>query len=122
MVPKKLTQQEQFLQEVEEAIAAGDSQRVGDLFNKLISEGQRTGAVDDAAARTMRLEAAALLMRMAPLESRQKVTLSLPDGVLRALKIASAESGEEMSAIVSEALETALQKYTHASQSLRKNK
>jgi hypothetical protein len=122
MVAKKLPDGDQFLQEVQKAVEAGDSQRVGELFNELIGEGERTGAVDATAARKLRLDAATLLVSMAPLAARQKVTLSLPDDVLQALRLASAESGKEMSLVVSDALRTELQKYQHASQALRKLK
>lgn len=120
MATRKIASEDPFQRELQKAIEASDSHRVGELFNDLITQGVRTGAVDEAAARRMRIEAAALLVRMAPATSRQKVTLSLPDDVLQALRLASAESGKEMSLIVSEALGVELSRYHHAAQALRR--
>lgn len=120
-VAKKTATEETFLRDVQQAIEASDSRRVGELFNELIASGVQTGAVDEAAARQMRIEAAVLLVRMAPATTRQKVTLSLPDDVLQALRLASAESGKEMSLIVSDALKSELKNYHHAAQALKRN-
>jgi len=44
----------------------------------------------------------------------------LPQDILKALRIAAAETSKEMSEIVTEALQKELKKYTHASDALRK--
>lgn len=110
----------EMLKGIQEAVASGDSQRAAELFGDLITLAEKSGEIDQATSRKLRLDLVATMIQAIPQETREKVTLSLPQDVLKALRLAGAEAGKEMSEIVSAALRQELKKYHHASQALRK--
>jgi hypothetical protein len=122
MVGGKQPTVEEFMKLIQEAVDAGDASKAAELYSEMLTIAEKTGQIDRATSQRIRLDLAAQMIRSAPASAREKVTLSLPEDVLQALRLASAESGKEMSQVVSEALRTELVKYTHASQALRKAK
>ena len=114
---------EALMKRWQQALDAGESQKAAELCGEMITFAEQSGEIDHAKSVQMRLELAATMIRSAP-EPRGKVTLSLPGDVLKALRLAAAETGKEMSEIASNALrhELELKKYRHASLALRKTK
>jgi len=106
----------------QEAMEAHDVNKIAELQGELITEALQRGEIDDAQARKMRLDLAAAVIQLLPYDTREKVTLSLPTEILKALRLASAESKKDMSQIVSEALAKELLNYEHARLALRKTK
>lgn len=116
---------EQQVEEIQQQIAKAhqnrDYMRALKLNGDLISLAERTGQIDGPTSRRLRMELVTSMVQAAQHEPiREKVTLSLPQDILIALRIAAAESSKEMSAIVTEALQAGLKKYTQASNALSK--
>jgi len=107
---------------LQKAMEDHDVNKIAELQGELITDTLERGEIDDAQARKMRLELAAAVIQLLPYETREKVTLSLPTEVLKALRLASAETKKDMSQIVSEALAKELLNYEHARLALRKTK
>src|SRR5262245_31705329 len=104
---------EQQAEEIQEQIAKAhqnrDYMRALKLNGDLISLAERTGQIDGPTSRRLRMELVTSMIHAAQHEPiREKVTLSLPQHILTALRIAAAESSKEMSAIVTEALQEEL--------------
>jgi len=116
-------QAEELQQLIQKALESSDFMRALELNGDLISLAERTGQIDQATSRRLRMDLVTSMIQAAQHEPiRGKVTLSLPQDILKALRIAAAESNEEMSEIVAEALKEKLKGYDHASHALRKTK
>ena len=114
-------QAEGLQQQIAKALESRDFMRALKLNGDLISLAERTGQIDEATSRRLRLDLVTAMIQAARHEPiREKVTLSLPQEILTALRIAAAESSEEMSEIVTEALKEKLKGYDHAAHALRK--
>lgn len=112
-----------ILKQLHKALEAGDPEKAIERVGDLITLGVRRGEIDQATSQRMRLELCAEMIKATSRgPAREKVTLSLPTDVLRALRLAGAESNKDMSEVVTEALrkELKLEKYPHASQVLLK--
>jgi hypothetical protein len=105
-----------------EAMSRNDADRAAELYSEMITIAERTGEIDHAKAVKMRLDMATHMIRHAERDPREKVTLSLRRDVLRALRLASAESNKDMSEIVTEGFMKVLKDYPHASSALLKKK
>jgi len=114
-------QGKELLQQIQKAVESGNSKRASELYGDLISLAERTGQIDQTTSRRLRMDLVTEMIKAIQYEPiREKVTLSLPQDILKALRIAAAETSKEMSEIVTEALRKELKKYTHASDALRK--
>ena len=121
MVGKRDSEPETILKRFHKALEAGDPEKAAARVGQLIELDEKRGKIDRDSARRLRLDLVTHMMKVATRgPSRDKVTLSLPTDVLRALRLASAESDKEMSELVSEALRKELKKYPHAMQALGK--
>ena len=122
MVEKSQEEQgKELLQQIQKAVESGNSKRASELYGDLISLAERTGQIDQTTSRRLRMDLVTEMIKAIQYEPiREKVTLSLPQDILKALRIAAAETSKEMSEIVTEALRKELKKYTHASDALRK--
>ena len=113
---------EELVQEIQKAVQDRDFQKAFRLNGELITVSERLGQIDETTSRRLRMDLATAMIRAMQYEPiKEKVTLSLPQEILRALRIAAGEAGKEMSTIVTEALQVELQKYTLASSALRKS-
>ena len=114
---------EKIQKQIAKAFAEGDIQRGIELAGDLLTAGEASGEITKVDADRMRLELATKMIQagnVAP--TREKVTLSLRSDFLKALRLASAESGKDMSEIVTDSLKVELQKYEHSRQALSKSK
>src|SRR5262245_18108315 len=124
MVEKSQEEQgKALLAQIQKAVESGDSRRAANLYGDLITLAERTGQIDQTTSRRLRMDLVTEMIKVIQNEPiREKVTLSLPQDVLKALRIAAAETSKEMSEIVADALHNELKKYVHASDALRKKK
>ncbi len=114
-------QAQNLVQEIQKAVEAKNFQRALELNGELLTLAERNGQIDEATSSRLRMDLVTSMIQAAQHEpAREKVTLSLPQDILRALRIAAAETNKEMSEIVSESLRRELKKYPHASDALRK--
>ena len=114
-------QAQNFVQEIQKAVEAKNFQKALELNGDLLTLAERNGQIDEATSRRLRMDLVTSMIQAAQHEPvREKVTLSLPQDILKALRIAAAETSKEMSEIVSESLRRELKKYPHASDALRK--
>lgn len=114
-------QAQELVQEIQKAVEAKNFQRALELNGDLLTLAERNGQIDEATSRRLRMDLVTSMIQAAQHEPvREKVTLSLPQDILKALRIAAAETTKEMSEIVAEALRRELKKYPHASDALRK--
>lgn|GEM_PF-5607935 len=112
---------QELVQQIQKAIEAQDFQKALELNGDLLSIAEQTGQIDQSTSRRLRMDLVTEMIKSIQLQPiREKVTLSLPQDVLRGLRIAAAETSKEMSEIVAEALRRELKKYPHASDALRK--
>ena len=121
------TKDEEALTKIQKAIQkaneAGDVEKALSLLGDMIGAAERTGELTRDAGAQLRIQVATQMIKALHVgNTREKVTLSLRTNVITALRLASAESGKDMSDVVSEALEVELQKYSHAAQALTKSK
>jgi hypothetical protein len=114
-------QAQKIVREIQSAVEAKNFQKALELNGDLLTLAERNGQIDEATSRRLRMDLVTSMIQAAQHEPiREKVTLSLPQDVLKALRIAAAETKKEMSEIVSESLRRQLKKYPHASDALRK--
>jgi hypothetical protein len=112
---------QELVQQIQKAIEAQNFQKALELNGDLLSIAEQTGQIDQSTSRRLRMDLVTEIIKSIQLQTiREKVTLSLPQDVLRGLRIAAAETSKEMSEIVAEALRRELKKYPHASDALRK--
>ena len=112
---------QELVQQIQKAIEAQDFQKALELNGDLLSIAEETGQIDQSTSRRLRMDLVTEMIKAIQVQPiREKVTLSLPQDVLRGLRIAAAETSKEMSEIVTEALRRELKKYPHASDALRK--
>lgn len=108
---------------IAKAFDEGEIQRALELTGDALTAGEASGEITKADADRMRFEIAKKMIQAASvLPTREKVTLSLRSDFLKALRLASAESGKDMSEIVTDSLKVELQKYEHSRQALHKSK
>ena len=113
---------QELVQQIQKAIEAQDFQKALELNGDLLSIAEQTGQIDQATSSRLRMDLVTEMIKAIQHEPvREKVTLSLPQDVLKGLRIAAAETSKEMSEIVAEALRRELKKYPHASGALRKS-
>lgn len=109
--------------EIRELFDVGDVIQGLDVAGELVTLLQERGDMPSQEANRVRLEIATKMISAIHGEiPREKMTLSLRADVSKALRLASAESGKDMSEIVTEALGQELKKYEHARQVLLKSK
>ena len=112
---------QELVQLIQKAIEARDFQKALELNGDLLSIAEQTGQIDQSTSRRLRMDLVTEMIKGIQHQPiREKVTLSLPQDVLKGLRIAAAETSKEMSEIVAEALRRELKKYPHASDALRK--
>lgn len=112
---------QELVQQIQKAIEAQNFQKALELNGDLLSIAEQTGQIDQATSSRLRMDLVTEMIKAIQHEPvREKVTLSLPQDVLKGLRIAAAETSKEMSEIVAEALRRELKKYPHASGALRK--
>lgn len=112
---------QELVQQIQKAIEAQNFQKALELNGDLLSIAEQTGQIDQATSSRLRMDLVTEMIKAIQHEPvREKVTLSLPQDVLKSLRIAAAETSKEMSEIVAEALRRELKKYPHASGALRK--
>ena len=110
-----------LVQQIQKAVEARDFQKALELNGALLSIAEQTGQIDQSTSRRLRMDLVTEMIKAIQHQPiREKVTLSLPQDVLKGLRIAAAETSKEMSEIVAEALRRELKKYPHASDALRK--
>ena len=113
---------QELVEQIQKAIEARDFQKALELNGDLLSIAEQTGQIDQATSSRLRMDLVTEMIKAIQHEPvREKVTLSLPQDVLKGLRIAAAETSKEMSEIVAEALRRELKKYPHASGALRKS-
>jgi hypothetical protein len=113
---------QELVQQIQKAIDARNFQKALELNGDLLSIAEQTGQIDQATSSQLRMDLVTEMIKAIQHEPvREKVTLSLPQDVLKSLRIAAAETSKEMSEIVAEALRRELKKYPHASGALRKS-
>ena len=113
---------QELVQQIQKALDARDFQKALELNGDLLSIAEQTGQIDQATSSRLRMDLVTEMIKAIQHEPvREKVTLSLPQDVLKGLRIAAAETSKEMSEIVAEALRRELKKYPHASGALRKS-
>jgi hypothetical protein len=109
--------------EIRKQFDAGDFIKGLDLAGELVTLLQERGDMPLQEANRTRLEIATKMISAIHGEiPREKVTLSLRADVSKALRLASAETGKDMSEIVTDALVQELRKYEYARQALQKPK
>lgn len=111
---------EQILKQVQDAMSKGNAEKAAEILSDMLILAEKKGDIDHATHVKMRLELAALMMRHGQINPREKVTLSLPSDIVRALRLAAAETNEEMSEITANALRVHLKSYPLAASTLRK--